>query len=300
MKIQQKCLVCGSSNVKQTSGLVSPFLARRIWNRKPFPVKISRCKGCGFAFFNSRMDSNEERKLYSGYRSAEYQKMRFACEPWYTETFNANLNAPEVWRFRKSKLADIFEQQFHGPKIASILDFGGDRGELIADFAPGAEHFVYDISNVQPLPGITALSTLEACKQHQFDLILSSNVLEHVGSPKEALQQIQEISSPSTLIFIEVPYESPFSLFTMTKRLAQNGILLGLRPRISLSMLRPGALVHMHEHVNYFCPAALNHLVQSMGWEMVAEGTYSLGIYKVGWLKIPSGRMAWCVAKLRS
>jgi hypothetical protein len=294
----ENCLACNSGDLKETSAMVSPFLARRVWDRRPFPVKISRCKRCNFAFFNQRMDEDEERRLYTGYRLSEYRQMRFSCEPWYTETFNANLNTPEVWSMRKGKLADVFREQFRDYKISSILDFGGDRGELIRDLIPGATRYVYEISDVETLPGILPLRSLEACRQHRFDLILSSNVLEHVGFPRQTLGQMQAIATPGTLVFLDIPYESPFSLFTVAKRLTQNGTLLALRPDIGMSLLHSGALVQMHEHVNYFCPQALNQLVDSMGWKILASGVYTLGIYKLGPIKVPSGKMTWCVAQI--
>ena len=277
--------------------MAAPFLARRVWNRPPFRVDLVRCRACGFMFFNPRMTGEEEQRLYSGYRSDEYQKMRLSCEPWYTEAFNERLNSPEVWKTRKEKLADVFKRHFYEQPIASILDFGGDRGDLIVDLVPGAERFVYDISRVEPLPGITSLHDLDACSARRFDLIVSSNVLEHVNYPRQFLGQIADVAAPGKLVFIEVPYETPYSALNLAKRLAQNVILLAARTGIGLRLMRPAAMIQMHEHVNFFNPRALEQLVRAMGWSMISSGVYPLGIYRVGPLQIPSARMAWCVAR---
>ncbi len=292
------CLVCGSSNLAATAAMAAPFLARRVWDRWPFRVDLARCRDCAFLFFNPRMSAEEERRLYAGYRSDEYRGMRFACEPWYTQEFNARLNSPEVWRIRKEKLADVFREHFKEREIGSLLDFGGDRGDLIVDLVPGAERFVYDISGVEPLAGITALKDLDACRAREFDLILSSNVLEHVNYPRKVLGEIADVARPGTLVFVEVPFESPFSPFNLAKRLAQNGILLGTRPASGVRLMRPAAMVQMHEHVNFFNPRALEHLVRAMGWSLVASGVYALGIYKLGPVQVPSGQMTWCVARI--
>lgn len=275
--------------------MVAPFLARRIWDKESFPVSLLACRECDFRFFGLRMDSAEEKRLYAGYRGAEYQKARFACEPWYTETFNQNLSSPEAFAVRKECLAKTFREEIdlNAYKIGSILDFGGDRGDLINDLVPGVKGFVYDISGVEPAPGIRALRSLEECKSRSFDLIVTSNVLEHVSSPREFLQQIHTIAPPGTLIFNEVPWESPSSFGTIAKRIAQESILILTRPRIGWSLLHPGMLHIMHEHVNYFSPLALDRLTRSMGWKTLASGVYSIGESHIS-----SNKMAWSFARV--
>ena len=44
--------------------------------------------------------------------------------------------------------------------------------------------YVYDISDVEPLDGIGRCSNLRECQERKFDLIICSNVLEHVGFPR--------------------------------------------------------------------------------------------------------------------
>jgi hypothetical protein len=290
-----ECLICGAGLQTGIAGMVAPFLACRIWGKESFPVSLLACSDCEFQFFSPRMDPEEEKRLYAGYRNPEYQQARFACEPWYTEKFNRNLSSPESFAVRKQCLAKTFREEIDlgSRKIGSILDFGGDRGDLIEDLLPGAERFVYDISGVEPVAGIRALRSLEDCQKRRFDLIVTSNVLEHVSSPCEFLRQIQKIAGPGTLIFNEVPWESPSSFATIAKRLVQESILILTRPKIGWSLLRPGMLQIMHEHVNYFSPLALDRLTRSMGWQVLASGVYSIGQSYVS-----SNKMAWSFARV--
>jgi len=289
-----ECVICGASIASTKRGMVAPFLARRIWNRSAFPVRLAECGKCGFVFFASRLDQEEEKRLYAGYRKPEYQQMRQSLEPWYTVKFNYGLSGPEAWQLRKRCLEKALRDHLSPDRqvIGSVLDFGGDRGDLIAALVPNAKHYVYDISGVEPLPGIELLRSLDRCKQYHFDLVLTSNVLEHVGFPRDLMHQVAEIASPGTLVFNEVPYESATGVRTMAKRVAQAVILGVMLPRVAWSLLRPGGLNLMHEHVNFFSPQSLESLMQATGWKVLASGVYRQGD------SVWSHQMAWSLAQV--
>jgi hypothetical protein len=243
-------------------------------------------------FFNPRLDPDEERRLYSQYRSEEYQQMRHSTEPWYTKRFNAALSKPEHMQARRERLTEVLVRHLAGRQISSVLDFGGDRGALVRGLIPGAKSYVYDISAVAPEPGVERAGDLAACRARGFDLILNSNVLEHVGFPRVLLEQVGSIASDKTLVFIDVPFESPFSRELVVRRIVQLGVLLGTRPSIGLSIANPRGLCLMHEHINYFSTKSLEALMTSCGWSVVAADSYRL--------HGPSGgdTMGWCLAKV--
>src|ERR1035438_10317459 len=100
-----ECVICGGAIRTRRQALVAPFLAKRIWGRKPFQVKLVECQTCGFLFYNPRMNPEEEGRLYANYRSQEYLKMRHDAEPWYTPKFNASLAAPALYDSRRKTLS---------------------------------------------------------------------------------------------------------------------------------------------------------------------------------------------------
>ncbi len=273
--------------------MVTPFLARRIWQRQPFSVALSECLGCGFIFFNPRLEPSEEASLYAGYRTPEYQKMRRSFEPWYTEKLNASLSSPEAWQHRIQLLRKLFHDRLKlsGRTFGNVLDFGGDHGELIAELAPATRRFVYEISGVNPVAGVESLHSLEECRQHRFDLIVTSNVLEHVGSPRDVIAQIASIATPETLIFNEVPYESVADWRTRLKRIVQAGLLAVTRPALASRMLGPGMFNLMHEHVNYYSRRSLDRLMEVSGFEVLDSGDYELATGFLG------ARMLWSLAQ---
>ena len=47
MQTVVKCVVCEGPIAKRNRGVVSPFVAERIWDRKAFPVSLDTCGNCG-------------------------------------------------------------------------------------------------------------------------------------------------------------------------------------------------------------------------------------------------------------
>lgn len=290
MKTVEQCVLCGQEIITIKRAVVAPFLARRIWNGNCPAVNLVQCTSCSFLFFNPRLDPEEEQRLYTGYRLEEYQRLRQSCEPWYTPTFNANLSG--YISARQRKLRSVLTPFVAGIATPAILDFGGDRGQLIQDLIPNAFGYIYDISDVQPLEGIGHCKDLEDCRKRQFDLIICSNVLEHVGFPRTIMDQIRAIAAPQTLVFIEVPFESPFSSTLVLRRLAQLGVLGITRPSIAMSLMQPGFLYLMHEHINYYNSRSLEALFRASGGTVVTSDAYETAG------QIGKGTMGWCLGRM--
>lgn len=251
-----------------------------------------KCAACGLFFFNPRLEPNEEARLYSGYREAEYQSTRQRFEPWYTQRFNASITSPEFLELRKTKIREILQKPLSAKQTWRILDFGGAQGELVLNLIPGAEPYVYDVSGVKSLDGVSACADLDECRNQNFDLILCSNVLEHLGSPRSAVEQMRKIARPNTLLWVDVPHESPCGSTLVGRRLLQTALLALTRPRVALSLAKPGALYLMHEHVNFFGEQALRCTLAASGWTVTESGAYGL--------RGPLGRQEWVWALARA
>ena len=279
------CVVCEGPIRRLKRALVAPFLARRIWNKPPFSVDLVRCDRCTFAFYNPRLDDSDLQRLYANYRSEEYQLMRHASEPWYTSTFNVDLASPGSYRKRRTVLAPLLNKHLGGRPIRRVLDHGGDRGDLVAGLLEGTETFVYDISGIPAAAGVTAVGDPAACKP---DLIINSNVFEHVGFPRELMRSLLDVIGDG-LVFIEVPVEFPTGITRLARRAVQVGVMALLHPSLAPYVLRPKALYMMHEHINYFSERSLTTLARECGGTVIASGAYGT-----------SGRagsvdMAWCL-----
>jgi hypothetical protein len=277
-------VICEGEIRRLKRALVAPFVAKRTWNRTPFCVDLVQCEACKFTFYNPRLDDNDLRNLYSNYRSEEYQLMRSSSEPWYTPKFNDDLASQSSYEIRRAKLAPILRQHLGPQKVRRILDYGGDRGDLVAGLLEGAETYVYDISGIPAAPGVTTTSDPVGCKA---DLIINSNVLEHVGFPRLLVNEILDAAPEDGLVFFEVPCELPFGLKRIVRRIAQIGVMAITRPATARYVVRPAMLYMMHQHINYFTEHCLTMLVGACGGTVIASGKYPLvataGNEDIGW-----------------
>jgi hypothetical protein len=267
MNFADYCVICGNRNLKRYNAIVVPFIAERIFQKKAFHVWLMKCKTCGFQFFDLRFDDAELCRLYSDYRNESYISQRNRNEPWYTRKLNDSLlNKLKTWTIRKKSLVQNltnYEPNIEA-RIKSILDFGGDKGQLIDGIFGNTRKYVYEISNVELLPGIERA----ACpSKNYYDLIVCSNVLEHISYPDKCIKFMHKMGNEGSVLYIEVPEEQPYSFYTLSKRLIQQILLLFSRPMLFLCMLKPGMFTHMHEHVNYFSKKSIQYLLEHNGYK---------------------------------
>ncbi len=269
MKIIEYCLICGNRNLTRKNAIVVPFVAERIFQKKSFHAWLMGCKTCGFKFFDLRFDDHELDKLYADYRDESYIRQRNRYEPWYTHKLHDRLfNNPGSWNNRRSSLVQMatdYEPGI-GTRIKSILDFGGCKGQLIEGIFGDTRKYVYEISNVEVSPGI---ERAEYPSRNTYDLIVCSNVLEHVSYPHESVRLMYQMADKGSVLYLEVPDEQPHSLFTLAKRSVQQMLLLLLRPKLFVSMLKPGMFTHMHEHVNFFSRESVRYLLEHNGYNEI-------------------------------
>ena len=286
-----RCVICDSPIRPLKQALVAPFLAKRIWNKKPFCVDLVQCSKCGFAFYNPRLDDDELQRFYTGYRSPEYSDMRRSFEPWYTAKFNADLASPSHYEMRRAKLAPLFRQHVDSRAIHRVLDYGGDHGDLMLGLFGDAQLLVYDISGAEPASGVSATADPAACKA---DLILNSNVLEHVGFPRTLAKQIFDSAPSGGLVFFEVPYENALGFGRIIRRIAQAVISSAARLSLTPHFVGPAGLYMMHEHINYFTERALITLMERCGGKVLASGWYPLVA------RATKEGVVWCLGEKQS
>lgn len=99
------------------------------------------------------------------------------------------------------------------PNGARVLDIGCSRGELTVDLAAKASYVIaYDISEESIKSAIKNNSrqninyfvgeATNNMPQEQFDIVVCSNVLEHISNPQEFLNKLRNIAG---VILIRVP-----------------------------------------------------------------------------------------------
>ena len=288
MYLIDTCPCCGSKSLERWPAIVSPFIANYACGTKPGDADLCECRGCFFRFFNTRLTKTEVGKLYAGYRGDAYFKARHRYEPWYSREVNDGIGSDPVEIVsRKENLAELLGNR--AQSFTTVLDYGGDRGQFIPD-GLGTERYVYEISDVEPIDGVTRLSSTRG---RQFDFVMLAHVLEHCSEPREVLRSVKPLGHSQTVFYFEVPYERP------SLRRAGDGAghrrylhtLLRMGPllqavdvystvfRIKFDKIPPLGLQKCSEHLNFFNKPSLEALLKGEGFEMLDCGVtpYSAG-----------------------
>jgi SAM-dependent methyltransferase len=260
-RIADECVCCGSRKLQAAPAILMPFVAHRAFGWAPVLIDDSwglhtiqngmaytvcrslQCGSCGLLFSDIRFSTDELERLYSNYRGIDYTVLRETYEPGYAQRNEAFGHQIEY--------GDILEN-FLGPLLPSvplsILDWGGDSGKNTPFRHRAKVHDIYDISNCPVIPGAYAVSRAEAMSKH-YDLVVCSNVLEHVPYPSDLLLDIKHVMRPESLLYIEVPFEDV---------IRQRGYEAVTHKK------------HWHEHVNFFSPDSLRTLLSNSGLKTVA------------------------------
>ena len=265
MKISKICPCCNGVKINKNPAVLMPFLSKRIfdydvikidssWNLFNFnegfcltQCKSCQCEDCGFLFLDMRFDDEEMTNLYEGYREEKYSKIRDFYEPGYYER-NKIIQS-------QIKYKNEIENFLNGlGDYNTLLDWGGDEG-LNTPFENLENKFIYDISGKKVLDSFKIVGYDKLC-QNKYDLIICSNVLEHVSYPQELLKQIIQHMDSKTILYIEVPYEK-----IMENNLNAKDLYLQKR--------------HWHEHINFFSEASLEKLTSLCNLKIIKSQIHS-------------------------
>jgi hypothetical protein len=266
-RVADQCVCCGSQTLDAAAAILMPFVAHRTFGWAPALIDGSwglqtvtagmaysvcrslQCADCGLLFSDIRFADDELGRLYHDYRGDDYTALRESYEPGYV--------------IRNESLAGRIDyggalERFLEPHLPigklAILDWGGDSGKNTPLQSRANQHDIFDISNVPVITGARAVSREQAISQH-YDLVVCSNVLEHVPYPHDLLQDMRHAMTPRSILYIEVPFE---------ELMRQHGDR-------ALAMKK-----HWHEHVNFFSLESLRALVTNVGLKVVAMSTDSM------------------------
>jgi hypothetical protein len=252
--IATRCIACDEPRLDRQSAVLMPFVAQRAllwqaceitadWGLRSVPTghalplcSTLHCPACGMLFCDLRFDDAEMERLYHGYRGGAYTAERERFEPGYAER-NAKLVAGDV------HIGDV--EAFLRPWLPTqpaLLDWGGDSGTNTPLRAAARLHHVLDISGKATLSGVVAVDEASA-REQRYDLVVLSNVLEHVADPLALLQRVGSLLAAGARLYVEVPFEA-------LMRDAENDAAAWRRKR------------HWHEHVNFFSLHALRRLLE--------------------------------------
>jgi hypothetical protein len=258
--------------------VLMPFIAERVFGWKPVTIDASwglqtipsgkaysicntlHCRSCGLIFLDIRFSEYELGALYHGYRDDDYIALRESYEPGF------------ILRSAELKAGVDFIDKVEGfiaPHLElpiNVLDWGGDTGKN-TPFKNDLRTFdIYDISDAAPVPGARRVGR-EALESAAYDLVVSSNVLEHVPYPVDLLLDMKIAMGRNTILYIEVPHEP----------IVRDG------GSEAYKLKR-----HWHEHINFFTKKSLLSMLEKSGLLLIdmqelpiGSGTPQLHVWQV-------------------
>jgi hypothetical protein len=286
----EHCPVCGSEAHRGWPALVAPFIADFVLQTAVEHCRLLECGTCGLRFFAERFTHAELSRLYADYRGATYYRIRHRHEPWYTARYNGDIgnDSGRARARREGVRTFLCEAGVSGP-FESILDYGGDAGQLIP--VEMTQHaYVYEISTVVPISGVRKIEKEEDLQQGGYDLVLLSHVLEHTPEPLNLLRKAFHVAREGNgLLYVEVPLERPWMGFIGRGRMTtsyldlvrRNRILMRFLDfyttafRIKVGFLPPFGFSKLHEHINFFSAESLRLAVDRSGFEVLKLGPIS-------------------------
>jgi|APCry1669191674_1035369.scaffolds.fasta_scaffold03654_4 hypothetical protein len=262
-RIAKSCPCCDSRDLRKSPAILMPFIAHRIFGWQPVEIDESWglktirngyayslcnslcCIECGFLFLDIRFSDDELETLYKGYRDEKYVELREFYEPGYRERNQDLLGG-----------IDYIDQveKFLMPHLSlpvKILDWGGDTGKNSPFKSDNKCWHIYDISNQPVIPGAILVDKKTVMTTPFYDLIICSNVMEHVPYPAQLLQEIQKVMKKNTVLYIEVPHEAILRIPSQDKYSEQYK-------------------KHWHEHINFFTENSLIKLIEKSGMKALS------------------------------
>jgi hypothetical protein len=244
---------------------------------------VARCTDCGLSYFEDRYDEAEVAALYERYRGEQYFQQRHHLEPWYSRSFNAQLGEESATAGGREMFQGLLSR-FQSVPIRTVLDFGGDRGQLMVG-GLGEEHYVFDISGVEAAPGVIRILDPVELAGRTFDLVLLYDVMEHLSQPVEIVRdEVAPLVAPGGFLFVKVPrYDFQFSdiptgswyatylNWLLRSRVATTALdFWSTAVRTKFARIPPLGFAKMHEHINFFDVNSLSLALGRSGLDLLA------------------------------
>lgn len=256
------CICCKSTRLTKSPAVLMPFVADRVFGHKPLEILTEwgmrdlrpgmvytvcnslQCQNCGVLFLDFRFSDAQMAALYNGYRDQRYTQQREYYEPGYAA------RSVQMFTHRAAYIQGV-EQWLHKhvPKRPIIIDWGGNTGINTPFLKSASLIHVHDISNAPLVDGVMRADPKQFGTL-QYDLLICSQVLEHVPFPYDFIIEMLPVITEKTLVYIDVPAE---------------GLIRDNPGNFSLAPLKH----HWHEHVNFFTEQSLIALLSRCGLQTI-------------------------------
>jgi 2-polyprenyl-3-methyl-5-hydroxy-6-metoxy-1,4-benzoquinol methylase len=178
----KECLICGNTDIIELSNYKKDHL--------------HKCTSCGFVF-SKKIPTHEE-------LVAEYYKYErgFTLSPITVKRYNETVDDFEIYR-KQNNILDVGAGDGHFIEIAKkrgwnayATEFDDKAVKVIEEKGVKVKQGKLDINNYEP---------------GMFDVIFSSEVLEHINDPVEEIKKFHHLLRPGGVVHVTTPNFNSFS-----------------------------------------------------------------------------------------
>ena len=239
------CVVCGSSNFESISSK----------DRHGLYAPVAICYSCGLVQAHPRMTQKSYDHFYNDGHRRLYVGKDNPDETYFRERYQAGKATFDYLSrhlgIRELRILEV------GCGSGSILKYFHDKGASVKGIDLSLEYLEYGKKRY----GLNLENTnlFDLPDSQEFDLVIYSDVLEHILNPKEHLFKIKKLLKPNGQLYIRVP-----------------GIQNLIRPYAGdfLKSLQ-------NAHVYYFSLCTLQNLLEGCGFDLIEGNENIQSLWKI-------------------
>ncbi len=248
-EIKVQCPICGFSDSRlkwnKTNHKIGPSVETNyrcygVYTNRP---KVYGCGRCSSYFTDPTTWPENLTEIYSNVVDEEYIK----SESNKKATFTKALKFVDNYASHESKILEI------GSYAGFFLDVASESGYKVVGIEPSYWGSQFAASRGHSVRQLSAESIHTEFLNHQFDLVVSWDVLEHIRNPVDLMAQIKNVLKP----------KGYFICATLDRVSILPILLKGKWPWV----------IDMHLH--YFSKKQMKYMSSLTGLEMIRTATYS-------------------------
>jgi SAM-dependent methyltransferase len=209
MKKIDYCVCCESKNIETFPGHIAGFVIDRMTgNNKSkgnIDCKYIHCIDCDYIGCDVRFELEEEKLYYKNYMKEEYINHRCQYEGEGMRSILNYHSEDEYRKIRRRGASVAMDGVIDFSKIASVLDFGGDTGDMIPIELSHCKKYVTDVEVRKLNIEVISIQSPEDCGP--VDLVICGHVIEHVSDPNNLINEIKKYLRSGGWIYLEAPLD---------------------------------------------------------------------------------------------